>query len=332
MPMGEEEPMELEIKKESPSSKEERERVEEIVEKNLNRVIEILRAKDYGIIEPVKSIRQEVKEGLEEAPEVGERRGLETRVIGFAGKGGVGKTTLAALFIRAIGEEEGSPSILAMDSDPNTCLPEMLGSQDYETLGDMVEKYRGATLPIQKFRQEFASLLLRNEQEGYDLLPMGRSEDQGCYCMVNNLLRSSFRDEVLKGSYAYDYVVMDCEAGIEHISRKTSAIVSDLVIITDGSQLGMNTVRNIREVGRKVKIDIDNFYVVVNGVEDEEIIKDVKNLSDELKITFLGTVPYDDAVKKLSFRGGSVFELSEDSRAYSKVKEFVRTMLSRDQK
>ncbi|KXA88721.1 hypothetical protein AKJ37_07420 [candidate division MSBL1 archaeon SCGC-AAA259I09] len=251
----------------------------------------------------------------------------KTKVIGFGGKGGVGKTTLAALFLRLMGEMD-SPAILAVDSDPNTCLPGVLGAEGYQTLGDMVEGYKGGRLPPRKFRQEFNTLLLKNEQEFYDLLPMGRNEGQGCYCSVNDLLRSAFREFVLKGNYAYDFVVMDCEAGIEHISRKTSSFIDDFVIATDSSRMSLNTIKNIRNTQNEVKIDVNNLYIVANRVEDGEMLDRIEDLSGELGMTFLGRMPEDETLKRLNFKGKSIFELPDDSPAYLRMREMANVILS----
>ncbi|KXB05549.1 hypothetical protein AKJ50_00655 [candidate division MSBL1 archaeon SCGC-AAA382A13] len=257
----------------------------------------------------------------------GKVTGEKTKVIGFSGKGGVGKTTLAALLIRIM-TEMNSPVILALDSDPNTCLPEILGSEDYITLSEMIEEYKGGRLPPRKFQQEFNTLLLKNEQNNYDLLPMGKSEGQGCYCSINNLLRSAFQEFILKGNYAYDYVIVDCEAGIEHISRKTSAFLNDLVIVTDGSKMSLNTIKNIYETSQEVKIEIDNIYVIANRIESEKILKEIDNLSEKLGMKFLGNIQEDENIKELNFEGKSVFELSENSSAYQKMKEITKTLIS----
>lgn len=311
--------MELEIEDESPRPKKGK-KLEETVKENVDKVVDILREENYEVVEPTQ------KSTVEEPVEGAEISESETRIIGFSGKGGVGKTTLAALFLRMISEK--SRAILAVDSDPNTCLPDVLGSEDYRTLSEMIEGYKGGRLPPMKFKQEFNTLLLENEQESYDLLPMGRSEGKGCYCSVNNLLRSAFQDFVLEGSYAYDYVIFDCEAGIEHIARKTSAFLTDLVIVTDGSKMSMNTIENIQETAEEVEIDVDRIYVVANRVEDEEILEEIERLSDELGMTYLGNIPDDENLKRINFEGRSIFELPEDSEVYLTVEKMVEELLS----
>lgn len=296
-----------------------RKKLERIVDENLDKVVKILRDRDYEVLEPRQMTAKK-------APKTKWSRKGPTRVIGFAGKGGVGKTSVAALFLRAM-QERGANSILAIDSDPNACLPGMLGARDYVTLGDMIEGYKGGRLPFRKFRQEFNSLLLKNEQDGYDLLPMGRAEGQGCYCSVNNLLRTAFRDFVLGGNYAYDFAVVDCEAGIEHISRKTSAFVNDLVIVTDGSRMSLNTIRNIHVVGRDVGIEIERYYVVANRVGDREILGTIKGLSRELGMAYLGEIPEDPMLRKLNFEGKPIYSLPEDSPAYREVVGMASTIL-----
>ncbi|KXA97968.1 hypothetical protein AKJ37_01775 [candidate division MSBL1 archaeon SCGC-AAA259I09] len=152
---------------------------------------------------------------------------------------------------------------------------------------------------------------------------MGKSEGQGCYCSVNNLLRNAFQEFVLKGDYAYDYVVVDCEAGIEHLSRKTSAFVNDLVIVTDDSKMSLKTIENIYNTSKEVKIEIENLYVVANRVANEKALNEIKRISKKLGIKYLGSLPNDKELKKLNFKGESVFKLSKDSPAYLKMKKIT---------
>lgn len=318
--MDREKKMELDLKSEE-LKPDKRTQLEEMIEENTTQVVDILREKNYEIIEPTQKTEPEKVTTARKMPSG------ESKVIGFSGKGGVGKTSLAGLLLRVI-LEKNSQAVLAIDSDPNSCLPEILGVQDYKTLSEMVEQYKGGRLPPRKFQQEFNTLLLENEQDAYDLLPMGKSEGQGCYCSINNLLRNAFQEFVLKGNYSYDYVVVDLEAGIEHISRKTSAFLSDLVIVTDGSKMSINTIKNIYDTSEDVKIEIENIYVIANRVENEKILKKIENTTKELGITYLGNIPEDKSLKELNFKGKSIFELPEKSPAYLKIKEIASKILS----
>ncbi|KXA94145.1 hypothetical protein AKJ65_05275 [candidate division MSBL1 archaeon SCGC-AAA259E19] len=302
--MSEDDTLELEIKDETPKP-DSRTQLEEMLEENTERVVNILRDRGYEIIEPSQ------KSELDKVSETRQKSSFEeSQVIGFAGKGGVGKTTLSALLLAVLAKKENTRSILAVDSDPNTCLPGMLGAKNYSTLSEMVEGYKGGRLPPRKFRQEFNSLLLQNEQEYYDLLPMGKGEGQGCYCSVNNLLQSAFREFVLEGEYSYEYVVVDCEAGIEHIARKTSAFLSDLVIVTDGSKMSLNTIKNIHSTSKDVNIEIDSKYVLANQVNEEEALNEIEKISNELGMIFLGNIPEDKEVERLTRKGEPISELS----------------------
>lgn len=313
--------MELDLKSEEPKP-DKQTQLERMIDDNTAQVVDILREKNYEIIEPTQKTEPEkVTSARKEASG-------ESKVIGFSGKGGVGKTSLAGLLLRVILEEEDSRAVLAIDSDPNSCLPGILGVQDYKTLSEMIEQYKGGRLPPRKFQQEFNTLLLENEQDAYDLLPMGKSEGQGCYCSINNLLRSAFQEFVLQGDYSYDYVVVDLEAGIEHISRKTSAFLSDLVIVTDGSRMSIDTIKNIYDTSEDVEIKIENIYVIANRVEDEKVLEEIEKISNELGITYLGNIPEDKSLKELNFKGKSIFELPEDSPAYLKMKEKAKTITS----
>ncbi|MFQ5888395.1 MAG: AAA family ATPase, partial [Candidatus Hydrothermarchaeales archaeon] len=193
-----------------------------------------------------------------------------TRIIGLSGKGGTGKTTFTALILKSL-IDKGEKNILIIDADPNECLADVLGVKEYTRLSDMIKSYEGKTINPIDFEMKFKSMLMENEQDNFDLIVMGRGEGKGCYCLINNLLKNSFEKSVLEEGFAYNYVLMDCEAGIEHISRKTSSSIKDLIIITDASKMGLETVQRVNDVTNEVETEIENFYVIANKVQGERI-------------------------------------------------------------
>ncbi len=253
------------------------------------------------------------------------------KVIGFAGKGGTGKTTLAALFLKSL-LENGKKEILVIDSDPNECLASVLGVKDYLRLSDVVKKYQGKTMNPEQFSEDFATMLVMNEQEGFDILVMGRGESEGCYCIINHLLRSSFERNILTGGYAYDYILMDCEAGIEHISRKTSASVDELVIVTDASRMGLETIKRIKDVSAEVESKVKNFYVVGNKVQSEEVSAEIEKAADELGMKYLGSIPYDALIEDFNFREKNLLEIPKESRAYKEAKKMLNSITPANKK
>ncbi|MDI6655321.1 MAG: AAA family ATPase [Candidatus Hydrothermarchaeota archaeon] len=244
------------------------------------------------------------------------------KVIGFAGKGGTGKTTLAALFLKSL-LENVKKEILVIDSDPNECLPRVLGVKDCLRLSDVVKKYQGKTTNPEQFSEDFATMLVMNEQEGFDILVMGRGESEGCYCIINHLLRSSFERNILTGGYSYDYILMDCEAGIEHISRKTSASIDELVIVTDASRMGLETIKRIKDVSAEVESKVKNFYVVGNKVQSEEVSAEIEKAANELGMKYLGSIPYDALIEEFNFREKNLLEIPKESRAYKEAKKML---------
>ncbi len=242
------------------------------------------------------------------------------RVIGFAGKGGTGKTTLAALFLKALKTDS---EVLVIDSDPNECLPSALGAREFLRLSDVVARYEGKTIDPAKFAQEFGSMLLMNEQNGYDLLVMGKGESEGCYCIINHMLKNSFEENILKGAPIYDYILLDCEAGIEHISRKTSTSIHDLVAVTDTSRMGLDTLGRIKEVSRAVKSEVKRFHVVANKVSSPETAKTVEERAQQLGMNYLGSIPSDPLVEEYNFRGKPLLGLPDDSKAYLAIRAMI---------
>ncbi len=248
------------------------------------------------------------------------------RIIGFAGKGGTGKTTLAALFLKALVQQ--GKSVLVIDSDPNECLPAVLGAKDYVRISDVVKTYEGKTMNPVKFSQDFAAMLAQNEQDSFDLIVMGRGEGEGCYCLINHLLKSSFQQNILKGGYTFDYILMDCEAGLEHISRRTSTLIHDLVVVTDSSKMGLDTIGRVREVSREVKSEVQNFYVVANKVGSGKIAEQIKAEAEKHGMRFLGKIPYDASVEEFNFAAKSLLELPDNSTAFKEAQHMLNKILA----
>ncbi|MFQ5815922.1 MAG: P-loop NTPase [Candidatus Hydrothermarchaeaceae archaeon] len=248
------------------------------------------------------------------------------KIIGFSGKGGTGKTTLAALFLKALMDEKRE--ILVIDSDPNECLPTVLGAEQFTRLSDVIKGYEGKTMNPNQFSQDFNSMLMMNEQDGYDLLVMGRGESEGCYCIINHLLKSSFEHNVLANGPHFDYILMDCEAGIEHISRKTSSSIHDLIVVTDGSKMGIATMDRIKQVSMETKSEVERFHVVANRVEYGEMTAAIEESAKALGMNYLGNIPRDTTIEEYNFLGRPLLELPDSSLAYNKAKELIGRIIA----
>jgi CO dehydrogenase maturation factor len=163
-------------------------------------------------------------------------------IIAVIGKGGVGKTTIASLILRRL-LESGETPLLAIDADPSNCLGHALAIPIGRTLADMREQLReGADRPPSMSSSEWFALQAEEamvEQAGFDLLTMGRPEGKGCYCFVNNLIR----DHLDRLAHSYRHVLVDCEAGLEHLSRRTSGRADVLVCVVNRSRMAAETVR-----------------------------------------------------------------------------------------
>jgi len=246
-----------------------------------------------------------------------------TKSVGVAGKGGVGKTSIVALMLKRLLEED--LEILVIDADPNECLPDALGIERYRTLAEIVEKYTGGSVNPEKFMADFESLLFENEQDGFDLLVMGRGEKEGCYCAINNYLRRVFEEVILR-KYTYDVILMDCEAGLEHLSRKTSGALEDLIVVSDSSKTSLRTVERIRDVAKGVKKEIKRFHVLGNKI-DEVFDNELRRTAEKVSMNYLGFVPYDETLAEFNAKGRSLLEIPNESRAYRKVREIVSQLI-----
>jgi len=243
-----------------------------------------------------------------------------SQVLAVAGKGGTGKTTLAAMLIHAL-SQEGGP-ILAVDADANSNLPASLGLKPEKTIGHVLEKFMGSKLSIPQgiSKQAYLELQLHQivvEAKGLDLIVMGRAEGEGCYCAPNAVLR----DFLEKLSDNYSWVVIDNEAGMEHLSRRTASRIDILILVSNPTVKGVRTVKNLLALIEELKLPIRQKYLVINRAESLD--PRLNSMVESLPITYLGCIPEDNAIISADIEEKPLFELTEDSPAVQAVKKIL---------
>jgi len=229
--------------------------------------------------------------------------------IALAGKGGSGKTTMSGLLIKYLVKENKTP-ILAVDADCNSNLNEVLGLEIKDTLGNAREEMKKGVVPGGMTKDIFMEMKLEEsmvEAPGFDLVVMGQPEGAGCYCAANTLL-AGFMDR-LAGNYPF--IVMDNEAGMEHISRLTTKNVDILLIVSDSSRRGLQAAIRIEDLARRLNIGVGKSYAVINQVKEtpsNQALEMIKAGGLELA----GTVPDDRTVYEFDFNGRPTIEMPED--------------------
>ncbi|MFZ5800237.1 MAG: AAA family ATPase [Candidatus Omnitrophota bacterium] len=237
-------------------------------------------------------------------------------IIAVAGKGGTGKTTLCALLVNwLIKNKKGA--VLAVDADPNATLAEALGVKAKTSIGALVESIAKDPQQIPGGMSKDHYLEYRVQEElteaaGFDLLVMGRPEGPGCYCYVNNVLRNI----VKKLADNYAYVVIDNEAGMEHLSRRTMRRADCMVLVSDCSAAGLRAVERIYALTKDLQIKTDKFVLVFNRAQDNYGSEDT---ALKLGIKSSVFIPEDKEILKASVNGASLRELNNDSAAVKAV-------------
>jgi len=248
-----------------------------------------------------------------------------TVTIAVAGKGGTGKTTLSGLLTRYLIRNRLG-KILAIDADPSSNLHLVLGTTLTKTVGDIREGARDQ-VPAGMARQDWLDYEIRTaieEGDAFDLLAMGRPEGQGCYCAANHLLRTII-DRICK---AYDFVVMDNEAGMEHLSRRTTRDVDHLILVSDASLRGLAAAEAMLVLSRELEINVSRTYLVVNRITgdlpaawDEKIAR--------LDIPLLAKIPYDPQLVEFDGNGRPLVELPDDAPSSRAAEQIARTLLGK---
>lgn len=245
--------------------------------------------------------------------------------IAIAGKGGTGKTTISSLVIRnLISKKNGS--VLALDADPNSNLNELLGIDITSTVGQMVESFKkdGAKLSSGLYKDQMVEMNIHKsviEGNGFDLLVMGRGEGPGCYCAANNLFKKYI--DMLQESYKY--VVMDNEAGMEHLSRKTTNDVDYLLIVSDPSPRGILTAARLRDLAKELSIKAKQAYLVLNRVDgpiDERLLEIIKKYDLEM----ITSINSDFDLTETELAGRNIFDLNPKSSALLQVNSLIEKL------
>ena len=251
-----------------------------------------------------------------------------TTTIAVAGKGGTGKTTLTGLLIRCI-RERRSGSILAIDADPASNLNSVLGMELERTVGDIredtAEKNRAGRLEPGVAKQDILDYEINRslvEGDGVDLLAMGRPEGAGCYCAANNMLRTI----VDRMTRAYDWVVIDNEAGLEHLSRRTTRDVDVLLIVSDPTLRGITTAGRVVELISELKTHIGKHYLIVNRVTGD-LTPELQEAIARHKLNFVGAIPLDPLVAQYDAIGRPLVELPGDSPVCTALRNIESTVL-----
>lgn len=254
------------------------------------------------------------------------------KTIAVSGKGGTGKSTLSALIIRWL-KTNGANSILAVDADSNVNLNDLLGSRLNESVGSIREEMRATVdqLPAGMTKQEFLEYKIHSslvETPDFDLIAMGRPEGPGCYCYANNLLR-----DILKTlSTNYQWVVVDNEAGMEHLSRRTTQNIDYLLIVSDPSARGIRAAGRISRLLSELDTRVGEKHLILNRVREssgKSATGPLNQVIDEESLSLFATVPEDEKLLEMDQNGDSVWSLPEDSPSYQAVDIFMDKLTQR---
>ncbi len=238
--------------------------------------------------------------------------------IAIAGKGGTGKTTLTGMLIKYLIKRNLTP-VLAVDADANSNLNEVLGIEVENTLGEVREEVAHAEetdgkIPAGVSKADYMQFKMNSvltEEDDYDMIVMGRTQGKGCYCFVNGLLQS----ELQKLTKAYKYIVVDNEAGMEHISRGTLPSIDTLILVSDCSRRGVQAVGRIAELAKELELNPTTMKLIINRSPSEKLADGILEEIEKQGLDLLGVVPHDDTIYEYDAEGKPTCDIPEDSKS-----------------
>lgn len=248
-------------------------------------------------------------------------------VIAVAGKGGVGKTTLTGLIIQYLGEKGKGP-ILAVDADANSNLNEVLGVKVESTLGEVREEVaraemaKDSPIPAGMTKADYMEFKFDDalaEDDDFDLLVMGRTQGKGCYCFVNGLLQAQLQ----RLEKNYPYIIVDNEAGMEHISRGVLPSMQTAILVSDCSRRGVQAVGRIAELIKECDMHPQKVGLIINRAPGGVLNQGTREEIEKQGLHLLGVVPQDETVFEYDCEGRPTVQLPEDSPVKKAIREIV---------
>ncbi|HIS58898.1 MAG TPA: AAA family ATPase [Candidatus Faecousia faecipullorum] len=245
--------------------------------------------------------------------------------IAVAGKGGVGKTTTCGMIIDYLCKKKDGP-VLVVDADANSNLNEVLGVEVETSLGQIREEMAQAelkgTIPKGMTKAEYAEFKFNSaliEDDDFDMLVMGRTQGKGCYCYVNGVLKT----QVDKYAKNYSYIVMDNEAGLEHVARGTLPHVDTMLLISDCSRRGIQAVARIAEMVEEMGLNPGKMGLIVNRAPNGELDSGIKSEIEKHGLTLFGVLPHDEAVYRCDCNGEPTAKLPDTDPMKSALKQIM---------
>ena len=252
-------------------------------------------------------------------------------VVSVSGKGGSGKTTITALLLRTL-LDHTKHALLVVDADPVMNLPAMLNLSINQTVGDAATQLRkdidAGKIPASSSKQDrlegevYDTLV---EGELFDFLAMGRTEGEGCYCFVNRVL-TQILDTITAN---YDITLLDMDAGLEHLSRRTDRNVDVLIIVIDTSKMAFDAAIRIRDLAKEVHINFKHTWVIANRFPTSLIDQAADGLErrlNEAGLQLAGIVPADDEIVAYNLEGRSLLDLPSDHPALKEIEKIAKKM------
>lgn len=245
-----------------------------------------------------------------------------SKYIAVAGKGGVGKTTFTALLLRQMVRQKKGTSILAVDADPNANLGEALGLNVTSTISELIEESKDPkAIPEGMPKNIFIEYKLQQslvESKDIDLLVMGGPQGAGCYCYPNDILRKHLQNI----GENYDFVAVDSEAGLEHISRRTIPRIEVMFVISDSSARGIRSAGRVHDLIKGLKSAVETIYLVVTKTTEGSMA----SLNEEIErtgLTVIGDIPLDPLVVEYDLAGKPLFNLPDDAVSVIAVQQIL---------
>jgi len=250
------------------------------------------------------------------------------KIIAVAGKGGTGKTSLSGMIVRHLCARDGG-QVLAVDADPNSNLNEVLGVAAPTTLGDIrevvLQNSSGDSMPGGMTKQEYMDFMFGDalaEEDDFDLLVMGKTQGQGCYCFINGILRA----QIDKYSSAYSFIIIDNEAGLEHISRGTLPKVDILLLVSDCSRRGVQAAGRAAILVEDLKLKPNTLKLVINRAPDGELASGILEEISAQKLDLIGVIPQDENVYLYDSEGKPIVDVPDESVMKIAVEKIIKEL------